>query len=116
MSTGVCVGQSHQVNFIGDEIATVEFASVDLSLAALERLWQHLPDEVDIGDVLSQEGPPLAQPTPASLATLLFPSEAMVDPVWDVLQTPAVLDVGTDGLTVYPDGSLQNSGSEECCG
>ena len=91
MSTGVWVGHLHQVNFIGDKIATVEFACVHLSLVALERLWQHLPDEVDIGNILSQEGLPLAQSTPASLATLLFPGEAMVDPVWDILQAPASL-------------------------
>ena len=47
ISSGVWVGQLHQVNFIGDEVATIEFACVDLPQAGLEALWQQLPDEVE---------------------------------------------------------------------
>ena len=61
MSSGVWVGQLHHVNFIGDEVATVEFACVDISQASLEALWQQLPDEVEgVSDI-----PAAAQARPA---------------------------------------------------
>jgi len=40
ISSGVWVGQLHHVNFIADEVATKEFACVDLPQAGLEALWQ----------------------------------------------------------------------------
>ena len=46
ISPGVWTGQLHQVNFIGDEVATIEFACVDISQASLEVLWQNCQMEL----------------------------------------------------------------------
>ena len=114
MSSGVWVGQLHQVNFVGDIITAQEFVCVDQLEAGLELLWQGLPDVADDALrllVVPPPGPSLTTPT----AMLCLGSDTG-DPAWRVLQAPSSLMAGVDGLTVYSDGSLQGSGSVACCG
>ena len=108
------MGQLCQVNFIGDTIATQEFACIDLSAAELEVLWQHLPDDVD--ERPSQQVVALDSPGQAVQALVLHPDVAADDSVLSIPQAPIVLTAGVSCLVVYSDGSLQGAGSGACCG